>query len=63
MITHHSLACVLWIALGGFFYILGTLFYLWKSLPYNHVLWHVMAIIGAVSHYYAIAQYVLPDAA
>lgn len=60
MVTHLTLSCVLWIVLGGFFYIVGSIFYLWKSLPYNHVLWHVMAIIGAFVHYYTVVQFVLP---
>jgi len=61
MITHLSLTCVLWIAFGGFFYILGSIFFLWKSLPYNHVVWHVMAIIGAFVHYYTVVQFILPQ--
>lgn len=62
MITHLSLACVLWIAFGGFFYILGSIFYLWKSFPYNHAIWHVMAIMGALVHYYTVVQFILPSA-
>jgi hemolysin III len=60
MVTHLSLSCVLWIALGGFFYIIGSIFYLWKSLPYNHVIWHVFAAIGAIIHYFTVVTYVLP---
>lgn len=60
MIQHLSLTCVLWIVLGGFFYIVGSIFYLWKSLPYNHVIWHVMAILGAFVHYYTVVQFLLP---
>ena len=61
MITHLSLQCVLWIAIGGFFYILGSIFYLWKSLPYNHAIWHLMAIVGAFVHYYTVVQFILPS--
>lgn len=62
MITHLSLTCVLWIALGGFFYLLGSIFYLWKSFPYNHVVWHVLAIIGAFVHYYTVLLFIIPTA-
>jgi len=42
------------IALGGAFYTLGTIFFVWESLPYNHSIWHLFVLGGSISHYFAI---------
>lgn len=39
---------------GGLCYTLGTIFFGWESLPYNHGIWHVFVLIGSISHYFAI---------
>ncbi len=43
-----------WIAIGGGFYSLGTLFYMWKKYTYHHAIWHVFVLGGALSHWWAI---------
>ncbi len=43
-----------WIAAGGVCYSIGVVFYLVKSIPYHHAIWHVFVLGGAVSHYMAI---------
>lgn len=40
--------------LGGFFYTLGVFFYMWKSKPYSHVVWHCFVLLGSVMHFLAI---------
>src|SRR5208282_5669315 len=47
--------------LGGVFYSLGTIFYLWKKLPYHHAVWHLFVLAGALSHYFLLLFYVLPQ--
>ena len=42
---------LLWIIIGGLFYTIGTIFYAWQSLSYNHVIWHVFVLGGSVSHF------------
>ncbi len=37
--------------LGGAFYTLGILFYAWERIPYNHFIWHLFVLAGAVSHW------------
>ena len=37
--------------LGGAFYTVGTVFYAWKRIPYNHFIWHLFVIGGAISHW------------
>jgi hemolysin III len=42
------------LVIGGLFYTVGTIFYLWESLPYNHGIWHLFVIMGSFSHFCAI---------
>lgn len=44
------------LALGGFFYTFGTVFYRWESLYFNHVIWHLFVLAGAASHFVMIVQ-------
>lgn len=37
--------------LGGAFYTLGIIFYTWKRIPYNHFIWHLFVLGGAISHW------------
>lgn len=43
-----------WLALGGLFYTLGTVFYLWKTLYMNHFIWHLFVMGGSISHFLAV---------
>ena len=42
---------VLWLALGGIFYTVGILFYAIRKIPYNHFIWHLFVLGGAISHW------------
>lgn len=37
--------------LGGAFYTLGIIFYAWNRIPYNHFIWHLFVLGGAISHW------------
>lgn len=50
---------LVWLFLGGVSYTLGALFYLWERLPFNHAIWHLFVIGGAVCHFFAILFHVL----
>lgn len=54
------LGALLWIAVGGFAYTIGVVFYRWEALPYSHAIWHVFVLIGSISHYLAVLLYVVP---
>ncbi len=45
---------------GGLFYTIGCLFYVWHRLPYNHAIWHLFVLAGSASHFFAVLFYVLP---
>jgi hemolysin III len=43
-----------WLAAGGLVYTAGVPFYLWKSRPYAHVVWHFFVLGGVACHFAAI---------
>ncbi len=49
-----------WLVIGGLSYTLGVLFYAWKRLPFNHMIWHLFVLGGSISHFFCILFYVLP---
>ena len=50
---------LLWLFLGGLFYTVGIVFYAIKKIPYNHVIWHVFVLAGAICHFFMIFFYVI----
>ncbi len=58
----HNLAQggVILLVAGGLFYTLGTIFYVWRSFPYHHAVWHLFVLGGSICHFFAIIVYVLP---
>jgi len=47
---------------GGLAYTGGVVFYAWRSLPFNHAIWHVFVLAGSVCHYFAVLLFVIPGA-
>jgi len=45
---------------GGLAYTGGVVFYLWRSLPYHHAVWHLFVLAGATCHFLVILLYVIP---
>ena len=41
---------------GGLSYTAGTIFYVWKKLPYNHAIWHLFVLGGSIFHFFAVAS-------
>lgn len=48
---------------GGLAYTLGVVFYLWRSMPYHHAIWHLFVLAGSTLHFFAVLLYVIPHAA
>jgi len=48
------------LAAGGVCYTVGAIFYAWKKLVFNHAIWHLFVLGGAVFHFFSIYWYVLP---
>jgi len=45
---------------GGLFYSLGVIFYMWKTLAYHHAIWHLFVLAGSAAHFFAVFLYVIP---
>lgn len=48
-----------WLVLGGVSYSLGVVFFLWRSLPFNHAIWHIFVLVGTIAHFFCILFYVM----
>lgn len=44
---------------GGILYTVGTVFYVWRSFPFHHAVWHLFVLGGSVAHFFSIL-YTLP---
>ena len=42
---------------GGLFYTVGDVFYIVRKIPYFHVVWHILVLLGSVMHYIMIYSY------
>ena len=49
----------MWLAVGGGLYTIGCVFYLWKSLPYAHMVWHIFVLAGTLCHFFCILWHVM----
>ncbi|MBN2231809.1 MAG: hemolysin III family protein [Deltaproteobacteria bacterium] len=45
---------------GGVAYTGGTVFYIWRRLPFNHAIWHLFVLAGSILHFFAVLFYVIP---
>ena len=45
---------------GGLAYTLGSVFYVWRRIPYHHAIWHAFVLAASVLHFFAILLYVIP---
>lgn len=43
-----------YLVLGGIAYSVGVIFYLWRTLPYGHGIWHLFVLAGSILHFFAI---------
>jgi hemolysin III len=46
-----------WLVSGGMSYSIGTIFYLWRSLPFSHAIWHLFVLGGSACHYLGVLLY------
>lgn len=44
---------------GGMAYTLGIVFYAIHRIPYNHVIWHLFVLAGAIFHFFMIFFYII----
>ena len=56
LVENMSRDSLLYLALGGFFYTVGIVFYAIKKIPFNHLIWHLFVLSGAISHWLLISS-------
>jgi len=44
---------------GGLFYTIGIIFYAIEKIPYNHVIWHLFVLGGAICHFFMVYFFVI----
>lgn len=44
---------------GGVLYSVGSLFYMWKKLPFQHFIWHLFVLGGSLTQWLCIQLYVI----
>jgi len=49
---------ILLLIIGGIFYTVGAIFFMWRKIPYHHVIWHLFVLAGSISHFFAVLYYV-----
>jgi hemolysin III len=44
---------------GGLAYTVGIVFYAVEKIPYNHVIWHLFVLAGAICHFFMVLFFVI----
>jgi len=60
MVTSVAVPGLLLLLAGGLCYTLGLVFFVWRSLPYSHAVWHLFVLAGSICHFFAVLLYVIP---
>lgn len=50
---------LVWLLAGGGLYTLGTVFYLWRLMPFHHAVWHLFVLAGTLCHFFCVLFYVM----
>ena len=59
LVAHMATNGLLLLFSGGLFYTVGIVFYAIHKIPYNHVIWHLFVLAGAICHFFMIFFYVI----
>lgn len=59
LIVNTELGGLILLAAGGLLYSSGVVFYKWKTLPFNHGIWHLFVLGGTVCHFFAVLYFVV----
>src|SRR5699024_2715188 len=45
---------MLMLVIGGVFYSIGAIFYVWRGFRFHHAIWHIFVLGGSVFHFFAV---------
>lgn len=51
---------LVFLVMGGIFYTVGTIFYIWRKMKYHHAIWHLFVLAGSICHFFTIL-FLLPS--
>ena len=54
LLANISNLSLVFLILGGLFYTIGTLFYMWRLFNYHHLVWHIFVIFGSIAHFFSV---------
>lgn len=54
MIRNLSTTSLIFLFLGGVFYSIGVIFYMWRTLKYGHGIWHLFVLAGSIMHFFSV---------
>ncbi|MCY8360874.1 hemolysin III family protein, partial [Bacillus inaquosorum] len=43
--------------IGGILYSVGTIFYIWKKIPFHHAIWHSFVLGGSAAMFFCVLLY------
>lgn len=52
---------IILLVIGGVFYTVGAIFYVWRGFKYHHAVWHLFVVAGTTAHFFCILFYLLPS--
>lgn len=59
IVAHLEPAGVWLLVAGGLAYTLGTIFYVFKKVPYFHAVWHLFVLAGSICHFLSVVLFVM----
>lgn len=48
-----------YLVVGGVLYSIGSIFYVWRSFKYHHMVWHLFVLGGSILHFFTIFFYII----
>jgi len=49
-----NMTSIVFLVLGGVLYTVGTIFYAWDKMKYNHAIWHLFVLGGSICHFFTV---------
>jgi hemolysin III len=57
LLANLPVSFLMYLLAGGLVYTVGTIFYAFKKIPFNHAIWHLFVLAGTVVHFLGIFKY------
>ncbi|MRR30792.1 hemolysin D, partial [bacterium] len=54
LLANLNTVSLVFLAVGGLCYTLGTVFYLWRKLKFHHAIWHLFVLAGSICHFFTV---------